>query len=246
MEPQVLTALPVFNEAKHVDDVLDDVLRYSRHVLVVDDGSTDGTKEVLARRRDIEVVTHSRNWGYGAALTTAFDFALRKSYDILVTIDCDRQHEPQRIPEFVRACVDRQADIVSGSRYLQAFSGDSRPPEDRRRINGILTAEINSRLGLHLTDAFCGFKAYHVPALAKFDLIETGYAMPLEFWVQAASLDLKIVEIPVPLIYLEEERSFGGSLDNSDIRLGVYRDVLARSIRRHRRRCENRLCCGVE
>ena len=71
-----------------------------------------------------------------------------------------------------------------------------------------------------------------MPILAKFEITEAGYAMPLELWVQAAALSLKIVEIPVPLIYLEEARSFGGSLDNSAIRLGVYRDVLHRSLTR--------------
>ena len=79
-------------------------------------------------------------------------------------------------------------DIVSGSRYLRRFPGDSDPPEQRRRINQVITEEVNRRLGLSLTDAFCGFKAYRVPALAKIELTETGYAMPLELWVRAAQL----------------------------------------------------------
>lgn len=230
MRNRTLTALPVFNEAKHVESVLQGALRYSQEVLAVDDGSTDGTSDLLAARRDIHLVRHEENRGYGAALRSAFEFALEGGYDVLVTIDCDRQHEPQRIPQFAGACED--ADIVSGSRYLEQFPGDSRPPEDRRRINRLLTDELNRRLGLQLTDAFCGFKAYRVPVLARFDLTETGYAMPLELWVQAAALGLSIVEVPVPLIYLEEERSFGGSLDNGETRLAVYREVLRRSLRR--------------
>ena len=81
-------------------------------------------------------------------------------------------------------------------------------------------------MGLNLTDAFCGFKAYRVPALARLQLTEDGYAMPLQFWVQAARLGLKIVEVAVPLIYLDERRSFGGALDRPDTRLAVYRRVL--------------------
>lgn len=230
MPDRVLTALPVYNEVTHVMEVLDQALRYSHDVLVVDDGSTDGTSALLATRSDIRVLSHPRNLGYGMALRSAFDYALREGYDVLVTIDCDGQHEPRLIPEFVEACQD--ADIVSGSRYLERFPGDSLPPEDRRRINLQITEELNRRLGLNLTDSFCGFKAYQVPILAKFDLTETGYAMPLELWVQAAALGLKIVELPVPLVYLEEERSFGGALDNAEIRLGVYRQVLERSIER--------------
>ena len=89
---------------------------------------------------------------------------------------------------------------------------------------------MNRQLGLDLTDAFCGFKAYRVPVLAKFSLTETGYAMPLELWVQTAALGLKIIEIPVPLVYLDEARSFGGALDHGQTRLKVYEDVLDRAM----------------
>jgi glycosyltransferase involved in cell wall biosynthesis len=228
MATRFLTALPVYNEVRHVAAVLDEVLRYSRDVLVVDDGSTDGTSDLLAKRRDVHVVRHPKNRGYGAALRSAFQFALYEDYDVLVTIDCDGQHQPRLIPEFVAAC--KGVDLVSGSRYLKAFEGDSQPPVARRKINEQITAEINCRLGLKLTDAFCGFKAYRVPALAKLNITESGYAMPLELWVQAAHQNLKIVELPVPLIYLEEARSFGGSLDNADTRLRHYQEVVDRSV----------------
>ena len=139
--------------------VLDEVLRFSPDVLVVDDGSTDGTAELLARRGDIRLVRHEQNRGYGAALATAFATALAGDWDGLVTIDCDGQHQPRLIPAFVAAATaSPPADIVSGSRYLRRFPSDTAPPEARRRINAEITAEINARLGLSLTDAFCGFK----------------------------------------------------------------------------------------
>ena len=228
MPRRFLTALPVYNEARHVTAVLDEVLRYSPEVLVVDDGSTDGTSELLAKRRDIHVVRHPKNRGYGAGLRSAFNFAVYDDYDVLVTIDCDGQHQPKMIPDFVAAC--QGVDIVSGSRYLKQFAGDSQPPAARRKINEQITAEINCRLSLHLTDGFCGFKAYSVPSLAQLDITELGYAMPLELWVQAAHRKFNIFELPVPLIYLEEARSFGGSLDNADTRLTHYREVIDRSV----------------
>lgn len=228
MSGRTLIALPVYNEVDHVTEVLGEALRHGEDVLAVDDGSTDGTSELLASRDDILLVAHRQNQGYGAALRSAFDFAVAGGYRVLVTIDCDGQHQPQQIPEFVKAC--QSADIVSGSRYLGSFSGDSKPPEDRRRVNRLITDELNRTLGLNLTDAFCGFKGYRVSALSQIELTETGYAMPLELWVRAVEMGLKIVELPVPLIYLDESRSFGGSLDNVDTRLAVYRDVLRRAI----------------
>ena len=228
MAHRFLTALPVYNEVNHVGGVLAEVRRYSPKVLVVNDGSTDGTADVLAQIDGIHCVNHPHNIGYGAALRTAFDFAVEYGYEILVTIDCDGQHEPRRIPRFVAACAGW--DIVSGSRYLKQYAGDSAPPPERRHINELLTAEINQRLALNLTDAFCGFKAYRVEALKKLHITETGYAMPLEVWVQAAHARLRIRELPVPLIYLDEKRSFGGSLDDAEIRLRHYREVLDRAM----------------
>lgn len=227
---RVLTALPVYNEARHVDEVLDEVAKYSADVLVVDDGSTDDVGELLARRRDVAVVTHTTNLGYGAALQTAFAYAIVHRYDVLVTIDCDGQHEPQRIGDLAAAC--RHADIASGSRYLEPGVAAGTVPADRRRINLQITEELNCRLGLNITDAFCGFKAYRVGALAQLELAESGYGMPLELWVEAAFHGLKIVEVGVPLIYLDEDRSFGASLDDDGTRLRYYHEVIDRALQR--------------
>jgi dolichol-phosphate mannosyltransferase len=229
MPSRWLTALPVYNEVRHVNRVLDEVQRYCREILVVDDGSTDGTSGLLNGRGDVRIVRHEENRGYGAALLSAFDYAQRNGFERLVTIDCDGQHEPQRIPQFFAACT-AGVDIVSGSRYLEPFPGDSAPPAQRRKINEQVTAELNRRLNLSLTDAFCGFKCYRVEALSKLRITEPGYAMPLEVWVQAAAAGLKIIELPVPLIYLDEKRSFGGVLDDAHTRLEYYHLTLDRAI----------------
>src|SRR6476660_655129 len=225
-----LVALPVYNEARHVDPVLDEVRRHSgADVLVVDDGSSDGTADILSRRSDSHVLRHEQNCGYGAALTTAFEYAQNNGFELLVTIDCDGQHEPCRIPQFFDACAS-DIDIVSGSRYLTQFTGDTPPPPERRRINEQVTAELNRRLSLNLTDAFCGFKYYRVESLRRLNITEAGYAMPLELWVKAAAAGLKIIELPVPLIYLDEKRSFGGVLDKGDARLEYYHQTINRAI----------------
>ena len=105
------------------------------------------------------------------------------------------------------------------------FDPTQRPPEERRRINVEVTRWLNECLGLNVTDAFCGFKAYRTSALKRFDITDNGYAMPLQVWVQAVAARMKIVEVPVPLIYLDESRAFGGALDDAEYRLAHYRKV---------------------
>ena len=227
-----LAALPVYNEVGYVDDVLDEVRRHADRVLVVDDGSDDGTSEVLARRNDVKVLRHARNRGYGAALQTAFKFAINEDFAGVVTLDCDGQHQPQRIPRFIKAA--ESADIVSGSRYAKRYPGDSEPPAQRLFINRRITGELNRRLGLQLTDAFCGFKAYRTSGLRELRITDEGYAMPLELWVEAAAAGLRVIEIPVPRIYVDLSRSFGGSLDHAETRLRYYNQVLDAAIARAR------------
>lgn len=224
-----IAALPVYNEENYVDSVLAEVTKYADNVLVIDDGSHDGTAQRLEAWSDrVSVVRHPQNRGYGAALKTAFRFAIDQGYDYLITLDCDGQHQPKRLPRFVSAC--KNADIVSGSRYLKQYAGDSAPPSQRLFINRQITRRLNEQLRLNLTDAFCGFKAYRVEALKLLDIADDGYAMPLELWVQAAMRGLRVIEIPVPLIYLDLTRSFGGALDEADKRLAYYNECLDRSV----------------
>jgi len=226
-----LTALPVFNEEDHLDEVLTQVKRYAGDILVIDDGSTDATPRLLRENHpEVRVIRHPTNLGYGAGLRDAFHETVERGYDALVTIDCDGQHQPCRIPQMAAATAD--CDIASGSRYLKAFDTNSIPPEERRTINVQITQELNRRLGLSLTDAFCGFKGYRADCLAKFDITDIGYAMPLQVWVQAVYFGMRIKEVAIPLVYLEEERSFGGSLDKAQVRLAYYRKVLDQEIRR--------------
>src|SRR5947209_16436114 len=164
---RVLTAIPVYNEQAHLEPVLAEVLRYAGDVLVVDDGSTDRTPDLLRGFPDVQVIRHDRNRGYGAGLRSAFGRAIEGRYDGLVTIDCDGQHEPSLIPMIASRLVD--ADVVSGSRYLKVFDPSQVPPEQRRRINVEVTRWLNECLGLNLTDAFCGLKAYRTSALARVD-----------------------------------------------------------------------------
>ena len=222
---KILVAVPVYNEVRHVRAVLSEVRRYSEFILLVNDGSTDGTSELLDTIPNLLRVDHPRNMGYGAAVRSAFDYAIRNDFDVLVTMDCDGQHQPERIPVLLEALTG-ETQLVSGSRYLRDFKQDTPAPTDRQGINAIVTGELNAQYGLNLTDAFCGFKAYCVKALADLRLTENGWGMPLQLWVQAAHLGWQIREVGVPRLYLDASRAFGGVMNDPDTRLNYYRDVI--------------------
>ena len=270
---RILVAVPVFNEEKYVGRVLREIRKYSRaaalsqasegrpveiRVLVIDDGSTDDTPKILRRLAQlghIDLLTHPENRGYGQSLIDAFSIASggpahQLRFDWVITLDCDEQHEPCRIPLFVQECLKDDADIISGSRYLRPdwqSNGQGAPPEDRRHINRVITELLNHKLELNvvqphwadgvdahsngngrsgITDAFCGFKAHRVSAMERMRLNIPGYAFPMQFWAQASSLGLRIRELPVKLIYKDATRHFGGVLDDPSVRLQHYLEVL--------------------
>jgi len=228
----LLIAVPVFNELKYVDRVLDKIRSYWSDVLVVDDGSTDGTGETLAARSDIRLIRHAENRGYGQSLIDAFAYADGAGYDWVITMDCDEQHEPEMIPKFVEQIETDQWDLISGSRYLHPRGDDDLPPSDRRAVNSTITTILNDMFHLGITDAFCGFKAHRVSAMRRLRLDESGYAFPLQLWPQVAAAKLRLTEIPVRLIYNDPTRHFGGSLDDVGNRLRHYLDVLTKETAR--------------
>lgn len=223
---RALIAIPVFNEATHLPDVLARVRAFATDMLVIDDGSTDGTAALLRGQRDIAVITHPENRGYGQSLIDAFGYARRQGFDWVITMDCDLQHEPAWIPRFLEYAAEDNADVISGSRYLQQYCDDDAPPPERRQINETINLVLATLLNLELTDSFCGFKAHRVSAMSRLNLSEPGYAFPLQFWTQCVRAGLRIREVPVRRIYRDRSRSFGATLDDPAARLQHYLQVL--------------------
>lgn len=229
---RALIIIPLFNEAETVGRVLDEVHRAAptADVLVVDDGSTDASREILAARRDVRTVRHADNAGYGASLITGFQHAVDEGYPVVVTIDCDEQHEPARIPDFLAAIA--RADIVSGSRYLDPTMPGDPAPADRWQLNREFTEDIRVITGYPITDAWCGFKAYRADVLRRLRLDEPSYGMPIQVWVQAAHHGMTVRELPVARIYKNPARAFWGGLDDAQTRRVYYRRILASEVAR--------------
>ena len=112
---RAVVIVPLFNEEETVAEVLVEVRRHTTaEIVVVNDGSTDGSGRVLERSGPgVRVITHALNEGYGQSLIDGFGYAVDHHFDVAVTIDCDRQHEPRLIPRFLEA--GEAFDIVSGS-----------------------------------------------------------------------------------------------------------------------------------
>lgn len=235
--PRVLVAVPIFNEIQYVPRILDRLDDHPYDKLFVDDGSDDGTLAFLQQAQAdgrIALIRHPVNRGYGQSLIDAFNYAAGKGYDWVVTMDCDEQHDPDAIPDFIAEIEEDDADIISGSRYLrtgEAAYDEDLPPAERRAVNLIVTTVLNRLFGWSLTDSFCGFKAHRVGPTVALGLDEEGYAFPLQLWPRVQAAGLRVREIPVRLIYNDLDRTFGhdvhaGDLDNARNRLGHYLDVL--------------------
>ncbi len=245
-----LVIVPAYNEKAYIAGVVERLKKYHNDILVVDDGSNDGTCEIL---QDLEGefgivhIDHGANLGYGKTLIDGFDYAKAHGYDAVVTIDADEQHEPCYVVELLKALP--RWDIVSCSRYAEGGEVVGFVSPERRAVNAEITAIINGITGYCLTDAFCGLKAYRVEALKKLRLTETGYGMPLQLWIQAARAGLRVTEIPVCVKYVDPDRSFGGPLDDAERRLRYYRRVIqdqvdsAAAVTGRQNPCCRRSCC---
>jgi glycosyltransferase involved in cell wall biosynthesis len=189
--------IPVYNEAPTVRAVILDVLAQPmvREVLVVDDGSVDGTREVLESLRQadarVRVLTHAGNCGKGAAIRTGIAHA---SGSILLVQDADREYDPGEYPRIVAPLLEGVADVVYGSR----FSGGATPASWHAFGNFVLTTLSNLCAGLRLTDMETGFKAFRREVLGRVSIEEERFGFEPEITAKLARLrDVRILEVPV-------------------------------------------------
>lgn len=193
-KPFVVVGIPAFNEEKTIGRVVLEAQKFADAVVVCDDGSADLTGEI-AERLGAAVIRHGRNLGYGAAVKSLLVHAGELGADVLVTLDADGQHNPNEIPNIVKPIVQGVADVVIGSRFVDA-SGTVEMPLYRRFGARLIAKLVNGSSKKGVRDAQSGFRAYNRQALGRLSVLEAGMGASIEILLEATKHDLKICEVP--------------------------------------------------
>jgi len=225
-KPRILAAIPCFNEAPYIGSVVLQTKKYVDQVIVIDDGSTDNTAEI-ARAAGAVVIKHRQNYGKGVAVSSAFREAQVRKAEVLVLLDGDGQHNPAQIPEIIRPLLEKKADAVVGSRFLEAKKF---VPKYRTFGQSLLTWITNLGSPTRLTDSQSGFRGFSRKAVEVMDLKETGLSVESEMQLVMREKGLKILEVPVKVHYHRKAKrnplAHGLSVLNRIMRMMVERRPL--------------------
>jgi len=194
---KTLVAIPCYNESLMIASIVLRSRGFVNDVLVVDDGSTDHTG-ITAKEAGAIVITHETNRGYGAALSTCFEFARDNGFDVMVILDGDGQHDPAYIPEMIRKMKDTEADIVIGSRFI---GSQNDVPLYRRIGLWILDRATRTSGGIETTDTQSGYRAYGKKAIETIFLSDELMGAGSEILTLAREQDLSVVEVPIRVRY---------------------------------------------
>lgn len=186
--------VPVFNEKETIKKVIDilEKLPIDKELIVIDDGSTDGTREMLSGiAKQARVVFHEKNQGKGRAILTGLGYA---SGDVICIQDADLEYDPNEIPGLLKGFDEPGIDAVFGSRFLK-----SNPNRYRRYLlgNKFLTGLINLFYGTRYTDSYTCYKLIKRDVLNSIGLKSSGFEMEAEISIKLAKLKYRVKEIPI-------------------------------------------------
>jgi glycosyltransferase involved in cell wall biosynthesis len=192
--------IPTYNNEKTLEGVILDVLRVTPHIIVVSDGSTDKTGDILKRFTDITVIEYAPNQGKGHALQTGFKRAVEMGFEYAVTLDSDGQHFAKDIPLFIQKIKEIPGALIVGSRTL--------PQEKLRKGSGFANKFSNFwfRLiaGVSLPDTQSGFRLYPVKLLQNTRFFTGKYEFELEVLIRSAWKGIPVLNIPIGVFYPEK------------------------------------------
>ncbi len=197
-DPLLSVVVPVYNEAATAEILIRRVLAqpWRKEIVAVDDGSTDGTREILAALAkelpELRVILHEQNQGKGAAMHTGFREARG---DVLIVQDADLEYDPKDYGVLLEPILDGRADVCYGSRFL---GGPHRVLNYHHFIaNKLITGLSNVMTNLNLSDMETCYKVFRREVLAHLDLRETRFGFDPEFTSQVAAAGLRVYEVPI-------------------------------------------------
>jgi len=196
--PRTLIVIPCFNEEVTIGSVILKAKKYSKNVLVVDDGSKDETSQI-AKKAGAHVIIHPKNMGKAAAIKTGFEYALRNNYDYVVTIDGDGQHNPDEIPNVLGNVMNNGHDISIGYRVGE----QTEMPGWRKVGKRVLDYGTSLGSGGFVTDSQCGFRAFNKRAVKAITpkLSGSDFSVESEQLVRAHELELGVVNTSISCKY---------------------------------------------
>jgi glycosyltransferase involved in cell wall biosynthesis len=215
-ESRVVVVVPAWDEAPRIGRVLRGLPTWVDDVVVVDDGSADGTAEAALAAGDgrVAVVRHERTRGVGAAIATGYRWAAARpggARDAFVVMAGDGQMDPRDLPAVVEPIARGEADYVKGDRFRSLHAGVGRAMPAARRIGGLFFSWATSRaVGVHVSDSQCGYTALSRAACERLDLdgLWPGYGYPNDLLSQVALRGMRIVQVPVRPVYADEVSRF--------------------------------------
>lgn len=210
---KVLVIIPAFNERKAISETVNGVRQIfiNSQILVVDDGSSDGTGD-LAKAAGAIVIRHPINRGLGGALGTGLYWAKANGVDFCVTFDADGQHDPKDLEKVLKPILTGNADVVIGSRTI---NGWKQLPTDRKFFmiaSNILTWFL---FGIKTTDSLSGFRAFNRKAIEKIRIVTDRMEVSNEFFCEIKRNKLCLKEVPIKVIYSDYSRSKGQKNSNA-------------------------------
>jgi glycosyltransferase involved in cell wall biosynthesis len=198
--PSVSVIIPVYNEAETVGYVISQLLLIkseipSLEIIVVDDGSSDGSAEAVSQFSKIVLIKHPKNLGKGAALKTGFLAARGR---VIVVQDADLEYPPSEIPKLVKPIFDKVADVVYGSRFTSKPCGMS---FSHFAGNVILSWTTRLLFGIRVTDVMTGYKAFSNDVVRLLELKENGFSVEVELTAQILKNGWRFREVPIGYLY---------------------------------------------
>jgi glycosyltransferase involved in cell wall biosynthesis len=197
---KICVLVPTYNNAATLRNVLDNLLKYTTHVLVVNDGSTDATAEILKSTPLIKVTGYKQNQGKGFALRTGFDFARSLGYHYAITIDSDGQHYADDLGAFANALAQNDNAIIIGARNMDQSAVPGRSSFGNKFSN--FWFWVNT--GIKRNDTQSGYRLYPLLTIEKIAFVTKKFEFEIEVLVRSAWAGIDVVEVPVKVYYPEK------------------------------------------